>query len=573
MMQWTTACPDWRERILAKQSLVPCKPLFPDQAAAAMEVFNSLKVVDAAGEPTIGQSSLPWVTDFAETIFGAYDAEQGRRLIREFFLLVSKKNSKSTMAAAIMLTALVRNWRKSAEFLIVAPTLEVAQNSFKPAMDMVAADEELSVLLKPNAHYRTIEHRVTGAVLKVLAADKDTVTGKKAAGVLIDELWLFGKRADADSMLREVIGGLVSRPEGFVIYLSTQSDEPPAGTFRTKLNYFREVRDGTVTDPRSLPMIYEFPEPMVASGAYLDPANIYVTNPNLGISVDREWLEDEFRKAEAAGDAELRVHCSKHLNIQIGMALYSDRWIGADFWEDAGDDSITLDALIARCDVAVVGIDGGGLDDLFGMAVIGRDRVNRDWLLWAHAWAQPEVLVQRKIIAGQLRDFEADGDLTMCVDSRQDLHEVADIVERLAKAGLLPEKGAIGLDPLGIAQLVDELASRGITDAQVVGVGQGYRLHGAVTGMARKLKDGTLWHSGSGLMAWCVGNAKVELRGSAELITKQTSGKAKIDPLMAAFDAVALMSRNPEPKQLPQYQMMIFGDDGHVDNNASHRHY
>jgi phage terminase large subunit-like protein len=312
---------------------------------------------------------------------------------------------------------------------------------------------------------------------------------------------------------------------------------------------------------------------MVASGAYLDPANIYVTNPNLGISVDREWLEDEFRKAEAAGDAELRVHCSKHLNIQIGMALYSDRWIGADFWEDAGDDSITLDALIARCDVAVVGIDGGGLDDLFGMAVIGRDRVNRDWLLWAHAWAQPEVLVQRKIIAGQLRDFEADGDLTMCVDSRQDLHEVADIVERLAKAGLLPEKGAIGLDPLGIAQLVDELASRGITDAQVVGVGQGYRLHGAVTGMARKLKDGTLWHSGSGLMAWCVGNAKVELRGSAELITKQTSGKAKIDPLMAAFDAVALMSRNPEPKQLPQYQMMIFGDDGHVDNNASHRHY
>jgi phage terminase large subunit-like protein len=558
-MQWTTALPDWRDRILARQPLIPCGPLFPDQAAAAMEVFRSLRIVDAAHEPTIGESCLPWILDFAEAIFGAYDAQTGRRLIREFFLLVSKKNSKSTIAAAIMLTALIRNWRKSAEFLIVAPTLEVAQNSFKPAMDMVTADPVLSDLLKPNIHYRTIVHRVTGASLKVLAADKDTVTGKKAAGVLIDELWLFGKRVDADAMLREVIGGLVSRPEGFVIYLSTQSDEPPSGTFKTKLHYFRKVRDGIIQDPRSLPLIYEFPPDMIESGAYLDPANVHVTNPNLGVSVDREWLIDEFRKAEDAGEAELRVHCSKHLNVEIGLALYSDAWPGATYWQAATDETLTLDALIERSDVAVVGIDGGGLDDLFGLAVIGRDRETSDWLLWVHAWVQPEVLDKRKVIAEQLRDFARDGDLTICREPTQDLQEAADIVERLADAGLLPEKGAVGLDPLGIAALVDEIASRGIIEGQLIGISQGYRLHGAVTGAERKLRDGTLWHAPQPLMAWCVGNAKVEQRGNAVLITKQAAGKAKIDPLMAAFDAVMLMSRNPEPKQLPQYQMLIMG--------------
>ena len=48
-------------------------------------------------------------------------------------------------------------------------------------------------------------------------------------------------------------------------------------------------------------------------------------------------------------------------------------------------------------------------------------------------------------------------------------------------------------------------------------------------------------------MAWAVGNAKVEPRGNAIAITKQASGSSKIDPLMAAFNAVALMAMNPKP--------------------------
>lgn len=542
MRDWSTACPDWEERILGQQSLIPFPPLFRDEANAASEVFRELRIVDAPGSPTIGEACRPWVFDFADAVFGAYDHESGRRLLREFFLLISKKNSKSTIAAGIMLTALIRNWRQSAEFLILAPTIEIANNSFFPARDMVRSSEELSDLLHVQDHYRTITHRGTNATLKVVAADNDTVGGKKAVGVLVDELWLFGKRANAENMLREATGGLASRPEGFTIYLSTQSDEPPAGVFRQKLNYFRGVRDGRVQDKRSLPILYEFPETLLKQGLHRDKANFYVTNPNLGASVDEEFLEREFDKAQDAGEESVRGFLSKHLNVEIGLALRSDRWAGADYWERQGTRGLTLESLLDQSEVACVGIDGGGLDDLLGLAVLGRHKVTREWLLWCHAWVFEGMLDLRKSEAPRIRDLERAGDLTIVRQLGDDIEQVVEIVRQVERAGVLHQ---VGLDPVGVGAIIDALAEVGIEGDQVVGVSQGWKLSGAIKTAERKLADGTLTHAGQELMAWAVSNARVEPKGNAVTITKQASGTAKIDPLMAALDAVALMSMNP----------------------------
>lgn len=546
MPDWSTSCPDWAERLRAGESIIP-PPIFPAQAEQALAIFKALKIVDAPGSPTFGESCAQWVFDLVASIFGAYDAESGRRLITEWLVVIPKKNSKSTIAAGIMMTALVLNWRQSAEFTILAPTIEVAGNSFAPSRDMVQRDEDLDALMHVQTHIKTITHRESGAGLKVVAADSQTVSGKKSVGTLVDELWLFGKVADAENMFREALGGLASRPEGFVVYLTTQSDEPPAGVFAQKLQYARDVRDGKIVDPGFVPVIYEFPEAMVSAGQHLVPANFGLVNPNLGYSVDRAFLEREFGKAKIAGQGSLRGFLAKHLNVQIGMSLRSDRWAGADFWEKAGDQALTLDELLRRSEVVVTGIDGGGLDDLLGLALIGRCRDTGRWLTWAHAWAHQIVLERRQEIAPALLDFQADGDLTIVDMPGDDVQAVADVLCRVRDLGLMPEKAGIGVDAAGIGDIVDELLteSRGFTMENIMGISQGWRLNGAIKTCERKVAGKELVHGARRLMAWCVGNAKTVQQGNAVGITKQASGTAKIDPLMALFDAASLMALNP----------------------------
>ncbi|WP_449432343.1 terminase large subunit [Pseudomonas putida] len=541
-MQWTTACPDWWRCLAVGESIIPA-PLFPDEAEAGLDVFKGLKIVDAPGSPTIEAACAPWVLAFAGAIFGSYNSETGERLIREVMLCIPKKNSKSTIAAGIMLTALIRNWRLSAEFIILAPTKEIADNSFIPAKDMVNNDDELKALLHVQPHLRLITHRETGATLKVVAADSDVVGGKKAVGVLIDEAWLFGKNPKAADMIREATGGLLSRPEGFIIWLTTQSNEPPAGVFRSKLNYARGVRDGRIDDNRFLPIIYEFSQEMIKSGKARKPENFHLVNPNIDYSVDRPTLERLFMQAELDGEAELRGFLAKHLNIEIGLALMSDAWVGAEFWEAQASAWLNLDEILTRCEVIDVGGDGGGLDDLLGLAVMGREAGTRRWFHWAHAWAHPSVLERRKSEAPRLRDLEKAGDITIVDRIGDDVEQFAAIVARVNDTGLLDK---VGLDPAGIGAVLDALADAGVEEDKIVGISQGWKLTGAIKTTERKLAEGTLLHCGQPLMAWSCGNAKGVPSANAFLITKQASGTAKIDPLMATFNAVSLLSLNPE---------------------------
>ncbi|MDR9873510.1 terminase large subunit, partial [Enterobacter hormaechei subsp. xiangfangensis] len=171
--------------------------------------------------------------------------------------------------------------------------------------------------------------------------------------------------------------------------------------------------------------------------------NLAMVNPNLGYSVDEQFLYREYNKAKEAGEEDFRGFMSKHANVEIGLALRADRWAGADFWEQQAR-RVTFEDILRRSEVVTVGIDGGGLDDLLGLAVIGRDRQTREWLCWCHAWAHTIALERRKSEISKLKDFERAGDLTIVKRVGEDVEQVAEYVSRIYEAELLDK---IGIDP------------------------------------------------------------------------------------------------------------------------------
>jgi phage terminase large subunit-like protein len=183
------------------------------------------------------------------------------------------------------------------------------------------------------------------------------------------------------------------------------------------------------------------------------------------------------------------------------------------------------------------------LDDLLGLAILGRCKETKKWLHWGKAWAHPSVIERRKNEAKRFRDFQTDGDLVFVDQIGDDVREVADIIYRVEESGLLDK---IGVDPHGLGGILDALINAGVPQEKIVGISQGWKLTGAIKTLERKLAECGVIHGNQSIMAWSVSNAKVEPRGNAVLITKQAAGSAKIDPLMALFNAVSLMSLNPE---------------------------
>ncbi|APO53468.1 terminase large subunit [Bradyrhizobium diazoefficiens] len=560
---WDTSCPDWEARIREGRSLLPDLPLLEAEADMGLAFFDELRLPDVPGNPRLGDASGQWFRDLVRAVFGSWDPVSQTRMIRDFFALVPKGSSKTTYSAALMLVAMLMNFRPRATALFLGPTQAIADRAYEQAVGMIDESPDLKRRFRPRDHIKTIEDLVTKSEMQVATFDLRILTGAMALiFVLLDELHVLGKAANTSRVLRQIRGGLDKTPEGVLVITTTQSDDIPAGAFKSELKFVRNLRDGAyrgrVIRP-TLPLLYEFPRDIAvltreerAQGVeprWKDPANWPMVMPNINRPITVEAMRADWESEQEKGDEAINIWASQHLNIEIGQGINNEGWSGADLWDAQVDEKLDLESLLARSEVVTIGVDGGGRDDLLGLAVMGREKVTRHWLSWCYGWADPIVLQRRKEIAAQLDDFVKEESFKI-VDIAAAHADLAAIVARVVASGLLPQKNAVGIDPNRAAALFEALFGAGVTEDMIRRLLQGPALAPAVYGLDIKLADATYFHADQALMTWVVGNAKVEQRGNADMITKQVAGRAKIDPLIALLQATILMSWNPSAGML-----------------------
>ena len=536
----------------AVKPLPPAPPLFPfaRDPLTALDMIPEITDVTGRGERAwailsrlpiteghyagkrIGEHSPPWQRRLTRLIFG-HTSELGLRVLREIFVCMSKKNGKSSFAAALALTKLLLEEEQREQVVLLAATRTQSHIIFDAVASMIRADSMLTERFQVIEHRHTIKYATTQSRMTALSAEMASIVGLNPSLALVDELHLLGATPKGQKLVSQIRTGSVSRREPLLLSISTAPVDRSEGIFEATRQKAQRVIATEEIDPKFFAWLCEVP-------AGLDPEapeNWHWSNPSLGYTVTVERLQAELEAARS-DPAALRDFRSQNLNVLPEMSAGMDRWLSLAEWDAAADDTLSLETVIAEAFRIYVGPDTGGLDDLSAIVVLGKT-IDERILVWSHQWLTRRGYEKRRTV-NAYDQFVAAGELTLVDDGGADIAAMKEIIRQAAATGKL---SLVGIDAYGAA---DMTAAVQACEAEVESVPQGWKLTPAITFVERRLVSGTFKHSGSKLMRWNVGNAVVTRHGNALAISKATAvGSGKIDGVAALLNAVgACISRS-----------------------------
>lgn len=290
-----------------------------DSAVAFFPAYLQFIEGDRAGQPF---ELEPWQAAGIGCAFGWKRAD-GTRRYREVFDFEPRKQGKTPKCAGIVCLVMFTDGEPGAQIYSAAAEREQAALIYRHAAGMISRNPELDSRCRIYRTFKSIEHPGTASIYKALSADAETKHGFNSHLVIVDELHAH-PNGDLVDVLNTSTG---SRAQPLVWYITT-ADFDRESVCNRKYEYACKVRDQIIVDSSFLPMIWE----ALPTDDWTDPKVWAKANPNLGISVRREYLERECRRAQEEPSYE-NTFKRLHLNIRTQQDV---RWLQLESWDKCG---------------------------------------------------------------------------------------------------------------------------------------------------------------------------------------------------------------------------------------------
>lgn len=474
---------------------------------------------ELAGTPLVLQD---WQRAFVGCLFG-WKRTDGTRRYREALLYIPRKNGKTALAAAIVCLVLFTDQEPGAECYSAAAEREQARLCFEPVVSMIRAEPEM------NNRAKIFKYAVTvgDSSYKAISAEAGSKHGFNTHLLINDELHVHRTSELTDVLLTS----MGARKQPLAVHLTTADYHRPESVCNLKHDYASKVRDGILPDQSFLPVIYQ----ASPDDDWQDEATWAKANPNLGVSIDIDYLRRECRKAIEQPTYE-NTFKRLHLNIiteQDVRFLQMEKWdkchaeesITPQIVEEGGYRSV--ESLVGQ--VCCAGLDLSTTTDLTCLSLVFPQETG--YRVLPFFFAPRERAIQREkrdrvpyltwARQGFIELTEGDVvDYGMIRRRINELREHYDIRE-------------IACDRWNAAQIIQDLGNDGFT---MVEFGQGMAsMSGPTKELEKQVIAGTLDHGSHPVLRWNASNVTVEKDAADNYKPNKAKSTGRIDGIVATI--------------------------------------
>ncbi len=459
-------------------------------------------------------------------IFGWKIKGSGLRRFTTAEIYVARKNGKSTLAAPVALYMLAADGEPGAEVYCGATSQKQANEVFLPAKKMARAQPAYLRKFGVTLHAQWIERAVDGGKFERLIGNPGD--GGSPSCYIGDE---YHEHPDDDQRETMTTGmGAREQPLEFIISTAGSQWQGPCGLSWKEC---QQLLDGVGEEAgeRKFCVIYAA-DP---DDDWRSKEAVIKANPNYGISVRQEFLDQQLKVAEQSPRKQ-SAYKTKHLNLWVGA---KDAWINLHHWDKCEDKSLNIADFVGLS--CAKGLDLSKNNDLTA-DVCCFDR-EIDGKTHYYLFARSYITEAKANEIDAYREWSEQGYLHLCDGESIDFDEV--------EQGVLEDVGrfdcnVLGFDPQYAAQMAQRVSSA--ADIEAVEVPQSYRTFSEpMREFESLLIEGRIHHNGDPVMRWCFGNvvAKEAMDGKLCRPVKEHRDN-KIDVAVAGLQAFILAWRPDE---------------------------